>query len=473
MSAVVVNLFEADMTAYQFTVSGNAIIKTILYFAVMYLVVMIFNSMGISRFKLIDLMQSGRKSEKIKLKNPVLCVLVFILAAIALGLAYYQVGWQYNKLTQIKLLVCIAAGATSTFLIFWSVSGLLLRIMMSAKNAYYRGLNSFTFRQISSKINTMVFSMTVICLMLFVTICTLMASFSIRNSMNANLNKLCPADVELYVTSNETFDEPDITKICTEQDFDILSYLDDSVHFGIYRDDSFTFADFCGSEIERITDEYGFIDLAVQPLNTGLFVVPDSVVDGQFAISDYLIGNYAANSKEDKKAMEKSFRNEWNNKVVSNFADLPIHEAGGSVSINTKIDIASAAISLGAIVTFLGLYIGLVFLIACGAILALKELSESVDSIGRYEMLRKIGVEESDISKSLFRQTGIFFLLPFLLSCIHSVFGMKFAMFFLEVFGTEKMISSIFATSIVILLIYGGYFLITYFCSKGIIKDRK
>jgi putative ABC transport system permease protein len=377
--------------------------------------------------------------------------------------------------------------------------------MMSAKNAYYRGLNSFTFRQISSKVNTMVFSMTVICLMLFVT-------------------------------------------ICTEQDFDILSYLDDSVHFGIYRDDSFTFADFCGSEIERITDEYGFlifdtpedvirlsdynklmelygkeqlslkddqfillgnykymvgirnsvlenvheitvfgkklkskykecqdgfIDLAVQPLNTGLFVVPDSVVDGQFAISDYLIGNYAANSKEDKKAMEKSFRNEWNNKVVSNFADLPIHEAGGSVSINTKIDIASAAISLGAIVTFLGLYIGLVFLIACGAILALKELSESVDSIGRYEMLRKIGVEESDISKSLFRQTGIFFLLPFLLSCIHSVFGMKFAMFFLEVFGTEKMISSIFATSIVILLIYGGYFLITYFCSKGIIKDRK
>jgi putative ABC transport system permease protein len=505
MSAVVVTLFEADMTAYQFTVSGDAIMKTILYFAVMYLVVMIFNSMVISRFKLIDLMQSGRKSEKIKLKNPVLCVLVFILAAIALGLAYYQVGWQYNKLTQIKLLVCIAVGAASTFLIFWSVSGLLLRIMMSAKNAYYRGLNSFTFRQISSKVNTMVFSMTVICLMLFVT-------------------------------------------ICTEQDFDILSYLDDSVHFGIYRDDSFTFADFCGSEIERITDEYGFlifdtpedvirlsdynklmelygkeqlslkddqfillgnykymvgirnsvlenvheitvfgkklkskykecqdgfIDLAVQPLNTGLFVVPDSVVDGQFAISDYLIGNYAANSKEDKKAMEKSFRNEWNNKVVSNFADLPIHEAGGSVSINTKIDIASAAISLGAIVTFLGLYIGLVFLIACGAILALKELSESVDSIGRYEMLRKIGVEESDISKSLFRQTGIFFLLPFLLSCIHSVFGMKFAMFFLEVFGTEKMISSIFATSIVILLIYGGYFLITYFCSKGIIKDRK
>jgi putative ABC transport system permease protein len=394
----------------------------------------------------------------------------------------------------------------------------------------------------------MVFSMTVICLMLFVTICTLSASFSIRNSMNANLKKLCPADAELYVATNEPLENLDITKLCTEYDFDALSYLDDYVHFGIYHDDSFTFSDFCGSEIDRITDEYGFwiddvaedvvrlsdynklmelygreqlslnedefillctynsiveirnsvlenrgeitvfgktlkskynecqdgfIELAAQSLNTGLFVVADSVVDGQLVASDYLIGNYAANSKEDKKAIENTFRAGFNNKVGANFGNSLIYKAGGNISINTKIDIASAAISLGAIVTFLGLYIGLVFLIACGAILALKELSESVDSIGRYEMLRKIGAEESDISKSLFRQTGIFFMLPLLLACIHSIFGMKFAVVFIGIFGTEKMMSSIFATSILVLLIYGGYFLITYLCSKGIIKDRK
>jgi putative ABC transport system permease protein len=122
---------------------------------------------------------------------------------------------------------------------------------------------------------------------------------------------------------------------------------------------------------------------------------------------------------------------------------------------------------------FLGLYIGLVFLIACGAILALKELSECIDSIGRYEMLRKIGAEENDISKSLLQQTGIFFLMPLILACIHSIFGMKFATYFLEIFGTEKMAVSIAATSGIILLIYGGYFLITYFCGKGIIKSRK
>lgn len=139
----------------------------------------------------------------------------------------------------------------------------------------------------------------------------------------------------------------------------------------------------------------------------------------------------------------------------------------------TKLEVKEAAVGLGAIVAFLGLYVGLVFLIACGAILALKELSDSVDSIGRYEMLRKIGAEESDISRSLLRQTGLFFLLPLVLACIHSVFGMKFLIFFLQVFGTKNIGSSVASTAAVILLIYGGYFLVTYFSGRSIIKDRK
>ena len=68
-SALVANLFEADMTSYRFTVSTEAIMKTIIYFAVMYAVVMVFNSFIVTKMKLIDLIQSGKKSEQIKLKK--------------------------------------------------------------------------------------------------------------------------------------------------------------------------------------------------------------------------------------------------------------------------------------------------------------------------------------------------------------------------------------------------------------------
>ena len=547
MSALVVSLFEADMTRYRFMVSGDAIVSTVICFVIMYLVVMIFNSVVISRFKLIDLIQSGKKSEQIKLKNPWLCIVLFLLAAVMLGYAYYQVGWHYSEVTGRKMGLYIAMGAVSTFLIFWSVSGMFLRIVTSMKNVYFRSLNAFTFRQISSKVNTMVFSMSVICLMLFVTICTLSGAFSMRNSMNANLKELCPADFELSARLNEPVEDLDIVTECSENGLNIMPYAGEYTRFYTYGDADFSLEDFCGDEIERLKAEFifldyytseqliglneynalmelygrktlslnddefillcdfksmkavrnsvlkadgdinvyghtlhskynecqdGFISISAQHINSGIFVVPDSVLEGQIPNGDYIIGNYKAVDKEGKKETEQELRKEYDS-IAHDLSGLSVHKTGGYFGLSTRIELTNGAIGLGAIATFLGLYIGLVFLIACGAILALKELSESVDSIGRYEMLRKIGADESEISRSLFRQTGIFFLLPLILACVHSVFGMKYASYFLEIFGTEKMAESIAATSIIILLIYGGYFLITYYCSRSIIRDRK
>lgn len=551
MSALVAGLFEADMTEYKFSVSWWAAIITVFYFAVIYLVVMIFNSVIVSRFKLIDLLQSGKRSEKISLKNPVLCVLIFIASAAALGYAYWRVGWYADKISGKQMTLYIAMGIVSTFLIFWSVSGLLLRIFMSLKSVYYRGLNSFTFRQVSSKVNTMVFSMTVICLMLFVTICSLSAAFSMRNSMNANLKTLCPADFEISYRENSDDTNntvsSDIIQLYSENGYDITKYFSDYMHFHDYEDESFTFKTALGESYDEVKSEYpsvmydipemlvrlsdynalmklygrellslnddefivlcdyktakivrdrglttdttitvfgntlkskydecqdGFINISSQHLNTGLYVVPDSVVDETYAATDYFIGNYKAETKEEKIEIEKQINVDYRMVKTAHSEQSISTGHGYTIWFNTKIDVADASIGLGAIATFIGLYIGLVFLVACGAVLALKELSESVDSISRYDMLRKIGAEEADISKSLFRQSGIFFLLPLLLSCVHSVFGMKFATYFLEVFGTEKMGESIASTSIIILLIYGGYFLVTYFCSKGIIKGK-
>ena len=550
MSAVVANLFEADMTAYKFTVSGEAALKTVIYFAIMYLVVMLFNSVVITKMKLIDLMQSGRRSEQIKMKNPVVCIIVFLVAAAALGYAYYQVAYNARSLTRNMLIGCIIAGIISTFLIFWSMSGMFLRIVMSMKHVYHNSLNSFTFRQISSKVNTMVFSMTVICLMLFVTICSLAASFSVRNSMNENIKTLCPADVEAIYAEYTDEDKAD-TKDCdvaaklSEFGYDVNGELGEYVHVKEYADHELKLSTFFGDKLEAVKAENpflmydadelivtvsdynklmrvygldelsldegefillcdykamknvrdeiltkdteftvfgntlrskyddcveGFIDISSTHINTGLFVVPDSAVSGGSVDCDIIIGKYAAADDNEKKAAEERFQNA--SEALRNALESD-EENEYYFGETTKAEIREASIGLGAIITFLGLYIGLVFLIACGAILALKELSDSVDSIGRYEMLRKIGADEKDLGKSLFRQTGIFFLIPLLLAVVHSVFGMKFAVPVLDVFGTENIGSSVTATSVILMLIYGGYFVVTYFCSRNIVRERK
>ena len=553
MSALVANLFEADMTAYRFSISGEAIGKTILYFAVMYLVVMLFNSAVVTRMKLIDLLHSDKRSEQVRLKNPLLCIIIFLLSAAALAYAYYQVGWNAGALTQQKALICIAMGCVSTFFVFWSVSGMFLRIIMSVRNVYHKGLNSFTFRQISSKVNTMVFSMTVICLMLFVTICALCSSFSVRNSLNSNLKEFCAADCELNATQIISDENDKIQYICHDAEelfaasgLSLTDSFREYVHFASYVDPAFTLRTVLGDTMEEAmqlapllryddpreivsvsdynavcklygkdtvtlsSDEYillcnyknqqnlfnkvladrpdmtvfgktlharydccqdGFIDIGAQAMNLGVFIVPDDAVDPACKAIDYVIGNYQADTEEERSAVRTDLK-AWCETAQQTWQDAhPGEEI--IIAFNTKADIYESAISLGAIVTFLGLYIGLVFLIACGAILSLKELSESVDSIGRYEMLRKIGAEERDLSASLFRQTGLFFLLPLILACIHSVFGLRFASTVLESIGTQQVGASMTATVIIILLIYGGYFLITYFCSRGIVKERK
>ncbi len=131
-----------------------------------------------------------------------------------------------------------------------------------------------------------------------------------------------------------------------------------------------------------------------------------------------------------------------------------------------------ASIGLVTIITFIAIYLGLIFLIASSAILAIQQLTESSDNKQRYTILRKIGCDEKMINKSLFNQIGIFFGMPLILAVIHSVFGIQFALKTLSGIASEQdLLPSIIATVIVIGGIYGAYFLATYFGSKSIIKD--
>lgn len=553
MSLLVINMFEADMTEFQFVFSKIATNKTIMYFGFIYFLVMLFNTMTVSKYKLIDLLNAGKKVEQIKQKNLRLCFIVFVIAIVMLGYAYNMVSHPTEYLQEAQnILLPIGLGMVSTFLIFWSISGFLLRIAMSVKAYYYKGLNAFSLRQFSSKINTTVFSMTVICLMLFVTICVLSCSLSIKNSMSANLNELAPADIQLQrkmnlddswleqgytemqiKNSNLTIKETlnylncDFTSLLKEY-VDYMTYEDQSFDTKTSLGDSFAFiesqyphllyetkeciikisdynkiAELYGSEQYTLKDNQymivadydswvmirnialsnaqqvnifghtlypkfseckdGFIEISSNHINFGLFIVPDHVVDNQLPQSNSIVGNYKTNSKEEMLMIEKDLQSLLHHQHAKQYL-LP--------SFNTKFNIAEASTGIGGMITFIGLYLGLVFLISCTALLALKELSESTDNIERYSMIRKLGADEKMINKALFKQIGLFFSFPLILAVIHSVFGIKLAIFIMETFGSEELIKSIILTAGIIVIIYGGYFLMTYYTSKNIIKNR-
>ena len=207
MSILVAKLFEADMSSFEFVFSKGACIKTIIYFAIMYLAVVFFNSFIISRYKLIDLLTDAKKNEQIKMKNPIICTLVFILSSIGLGYAYWIVTKGIFKLkdldeTTMYIGISVLLGVVTTILIFWSISGLVLRLVQTKKSTYLKGTNMFVLRQLHNKINTTVISISVICLMLFMTITSLSSSIALKNSMQKDIEKMVPVDINLYKTAN-------------------------------------------------------------------------------------------------------------------------------------------------------------------------------------------------------------------------------------------------------------------------------
>lgn len=557
MSILVAKLFKSDMSKYEFVFSKAACLKTCLYFGVMYIAVMLFNTITISKYKLIDLLTAVKKNEKVKMKNPFLCAVVFLASAGMLGYAYYLVtaGIDYIN-TADKLLGPVIMGVAATFLIFWSLSGFILKIVQSRKNLYLRGTNLFVLRQIHNKINTTVVSMTVICLLLFMTISVLSSALSLNRVLTEDLEEMTPVDINLYKTANLP-DKDDYTK---EQIADSklkisdtlknngldINLLKDVVEVNTYATNELTWEDSLGSvrdevkkqfpmlrydtaeEIIKLSDynkiakvygiqqyelkdneyivlcdftnmknirdmalahenkitiagkEYvskykqcqsGFIIMSTSHMNVGIILVPDSCgLTEEMKEKHYLIANYNADTEEEKERIEGYFTNYGEGKGSEFFRNL--QEKGIQLDGMTKISLIESSQGVATIITFIAIYLGIIFLIASSAVLALKELTENSDNRQRYMVLRKIGVDEGMINQSLFRQIGIFFLVPLVLAIIHSVFGIQFALKLISVQVEPKaMLPSIIATAVFLVVVYGGYFFATYAGSKNIIKE--
>lgn len=97
LSAITAGIFEMDLSSFQFTFSLSAFYKTLLYFGIIFLIVMIFNTISISKYKLITLLQASRKNESFKVRNIWISIIAFIVSIACFAAAYYLVltrGWE-------------------------------------------------------------------------------------------------------------------------------------------------------------------------------------------------------------------------------------------------------------------------------------------------------------------------------------------------------------------------------------------
>ena len=538
LSILTAKLFMGSMTSYQFAFSINVVLKTILYFGIIFLLVMIFNTVIISKYKLIDLLNASKKNEKIKMRNPVISSIIFCLAVIFIVVAYIFVNKSGLDIQSTYFELSIVLGVIGTFLFFFGLSGIVLYVIQRSKNIYLKNLNIFIVRQISSKFNTNFLSMSLICLMLFITTVMLSSGLGFKNTMEQGVKKNTPFDasIEIYYSSDSVSQANELTQVVNNQlskytnksyiaqyqlnDVSmrkmLLPYVPNTMKKAI--DNSYN--DYCMAvsisqynkmrelegqkpinlanndvlvlsnvqkfegPINDFIKNNGKIDIngteykvqndkAIEDslyssgmaINTITLVVPDKIVQNLIPYTGYININYTGSNTE-KKTQESN--------IEAIFDKLNREKPDGYIGNGyTRTQLYEQSLGLSAIVIYLSIYLGIVFLIASAAVLALQQLSEASDSINRYKALRKIGVTDKMINKSIFIQTLIYFGAPLALAIAHSIVAIYVVNDFISALGSTNIIISALIILVFILLIYSGYFYATYTSYKKIIKNNK
>ncbi len=529
ISVFTAKLFEVNMRNYHFVFSVTTIIKTISYFGLMFICVILFNTITLSKYKLIDLLNANKKNENIKIRNKYLCFISFALAMIIIGRAYYLL---YNGAIEIlsnKTIYMFVEGAIGTFLFFYSLAGFLLSIVQKLKKIYYRNLNMFVLKQVNNKINTNVLTTTVISLLLLLTICILAGSMSLSSAFNSKLveNNLtdytikvsaeCEYDdcnledflkkqadlsplgnytyISLYDSSLELKDMMSNSKV-NEEDYNphillyLISYTDYKRLMSVYNmpismineNEYLLIANhlYTLENIKPFYENNGRINIGGVALypgskhiislnvensnvsdNYGVLVVNnDDVIKDLTLINYNIVGNYYVSDKEqgDNDLID----------LVGKMQKMGIYDY---VVVNTKEVIASDSIGLKVLLIYIGLYLGFVFAISSATILAITQLSEAADNSIRYRILKKLGCDNKMIKRALFKTIAISFLLPLSVAVIHSVVALYKLNTIFKEFGELYSAATIILTTGFIIVIYGGYFLLTYTCSTNVIKD--
>ena len=200
---------------------------------------------------------------------------------------------------------------------------------------------------------------------------------------------------------------------------------------------------------------------AIMKHNFCTIVVEDTLITNQKSYNSFL--NFDFKNRDSN--LEKD--------LVSDLDRIQSLVPDGNFNYVTKNQLKSSSQGLGISMAYLAIYLGIIFMIASAAILAIQQLSESDDNIQRYNLLRKIGVEDHAIYQSVFRQVGIYFLVPLLLAIVHSIVGLKISMVIVNMFGSgNSVIQLVCISGGFIIVVYGGYFLATYFGAKNIVKNR-
>lgn len=136
----------------------------------------------------------------------------------------------------------------------------------------------------------------------------------------------------------------------------------------------------------------------------------------------------------------------------------------------TRSEMYTQSAQMNGLISYLAIYIGFVLVVACAAILSIQQLSNVADGSRSYRVLAQIGCDDRQIRHSVMAQQAVFFLFPLAVGLAHSFVALKVIIELVSIFGNMSIGGTVGLTCAIFLAAYGGYFLVTYLMSAGMVQ---
>lgn len=478
--------------AITFSISMNAVLSTIVVFGVLFLLISINAYTIIYRFKLIDLFKAENKGEKTQKSSVILAVLSIALLIIEIYAAMTITDSPTFMRNTPIIFICSIVG---TFLFFRSFLIFVMKALRNKKNIYYKGSNLISISHILFRIKSNSRSLAIIALLNAVTITSIGYGYSFYYSFqkmdvlsrpfsycyvsnDLSLDKKIESLIKKH-PENALIDSKEVELIKVNANLSEVTKDENSLYL-ISQSKAEDLAKFRGikdnlklsSGAEGIilkygnVDEYTFKGKTIIPsdkgLNTPIKILDRKEFDPLNAFYDktlvLMVQDQVYNQYYNKDNIVRikgyMVENERNSKALTKEIIRTIPD---DVKFNYEAENLNVII-FSSMISFIGIFVGLIFLCASGSIIYFKQLTEATDDKKRYDVLKKIGIGNSEIKKSIHKQVFTSFASPLFIGMFHSLVAFAFLSSALS--GMDVAMPAI-VTLVFYILIYTVYYFLT------------
>jgi len=505
LAIVTAKIFNVEMRQFQFVISLDGILKACFYFGCIFLLVMVFNIYNVNRIRLIKLINGDRMQTPLKIMHPKLAALILTFGLIFLAYAYHAIIENEFRSLDFQFQSSIICGIAGTILFFFSFSHMVMYAFKSQKKVYYRRLNAFSFKQISSKMRQTYLLISILCILLLIAMGTVCAGLGLVGLVEDQVVSPYDLNIRHYVYDDRLFDDilPEMKDLVGPYDQVFVYNLDMSPtllftepvkerEFFI-RMEAMTLSDFNTtrrhqgldpvsleadsymyvSNQAKLLDAYGPVlsDLTIGDRvytpqayerydyynaymdSTSLIILPDEVLIDKRLTSEIWILD-----PEDPRGLTE---------------DLKLLQDKDFFFIDSREINTIQSLGTQTITAYVALYIGFVFIMTTVVCLSLQQLTDVSDHIKRYDLLIKLGVDKKQIKHSLQVQLLVYFLMPLGLAIVHSFVGIYAMQPMMRYLGQVNIWKYAGITGLLVMGVYAVYFVATYAMTSAIVFKQQ